>query len=235
MQALILAGGFGSRLMPVINDRPKVMAPLHGRPFLEYILINLKQQGITDIILALGYLSSYIQDYFGNGKGLGIKIKYSIENIPLGTGGALKNAEKLLTDTVLVINGDTYLDVDFQQLYDFHISKKAEVTITLTTNHHSLGRGVVGLDKNGKIISFKESEDKEDIVGNYTNAGVYVMNKTVIRYIKRGEKVSLEKETFPALLKNKKNIYGFIVANDFIDIGTPERYKMACEKLKLNF
>lgn len=227
MQALILAGGFGSRLMPVINDRPKVMAPVNGKPFLEILISYLKKQDVTDIVLALGYLSGHIRNYFGTGKSLGVSISYSTENMPLGTGGAIKNASPYLKKTFIVQNGDTFIPMDYKKLTEFHTELQSDITIGITKSSHIAERGLVKVNGKNKIISFSEVTDKSKDKDSYTNMGIYIMNKNILSLIPSDEKVSLEKETFPAALKAHKALYGFIHPSDYTDIGTPENYRKA--------
>lgn len=232
MQVLILAGGFGSRLMPVIYDRPKVMAPINNQPFLEYLIRYLKKKGFCDIVLALGYLSGYIKDYFKNGKEVGVRIQYSEEDMPLGTAGAIKNAAKFLSDEFIVINGDTFISLDFRSLMSFHADKKADVTIVLTKKGEIDSRGSVRLNKSAQVVSFEQisSTDKNSQV--YINAGVYLMKRKIVKLIKSNHKVSLEKEIFPQFVQRKIPFYGFIVETDYLDIGTPERFAKAKDILK---
>jgi len=234
MQALILAGGFGSRLMPLVNDRPKVMAPVSGRPFLEILIRNLKKQGFDDIVLALGYLSKYIIDYFQDGNKLGIKIRYSIEDMPLGTVGAIKNAQPLLESTFCTINGDTYLNINFKELFEFFRTHQARLVITLTRFHHLQERGVVKVDKNMRAVSFSEISENRSEDKSYTNTGVYLIDKNILNWIKKDEKISLEKEVFPLLLREKIPIYCYLSKKDYLDIGTPERYLKAQKILKIS-
>jgi NDP-sugar pyrophosphorylase family protein len=235
MQALILAGGFGSRLMPVLNDRPKIMAPIADKPFLELLINNLVKQDIRKIVLALGYLSGQVSAYF-KGKESGAEISFSEENIPLGTGGAVKNAQKMLEEDFFVINGDTFIDIDYKKIFIKHINSKADITIVLTRLHaDSKGRGLITIDNMNRILSFRQLEKEENTkTANFTNCGIYIFNKRVLSKIKKGEKVSLEKSVIPRLIELKYKIMGFTVNRDFIDIGTPERYKKAQVYLKGN-
>jgi NDP-sugar pyrophosphorylase family protein len=225
-QALILAGGFGSRLMPIVNDRPKAMATIQGVPFLEILVTYLAKQGITDIIFALGYLSNYIQDYFGDGKKLGVTIRYSVENYPMGTAGAIKNATPLLASTFFVLNGDTFLETDYAPIDAYHQEKKADVTMVLTKNKKHEKRGMVRIDKTNKIVQYKENDTQNEDDFFYSNAGIYLMNRKILKYIKKDEKVSLEHEVFPRLYK-ALSLFGYIVDRQYIDIGTPEKYLKA--------
>lgn len=227
MQALILAGGFGSRLMPVVNDRPKVMAPVNGVPFLELVIKNLAGAGVDRVVLALGYLSGYVMDYFGNGSALAVDIRYSVEDAPLGTAGAIRHAAKYLQNWFLVVNGDTFMAVPVDALMRFHAENSADMTLVLASNAKASGRGVVATDAKNRIVSFEQLDNGLAKSKGYANAGVYVMEKKVLEVIPRGMKVSLEKETIPKLLRRRFRLLGFPVVQDYLDIGTPDRYKKA--------
>jgi D-glycero-alpha-D-manno-heptose 1-phosphate guanylyltransferase len=231
MQALILAGGFGSRLMPVVNDRPKIMAEVGGKPFLEVLITYLRQQNISEVILALGYLSQYVKNYFQDGRKHGINIQYSVEDFPLGTAGAIKNAQKLLKNNFFVVNGDTFLDVDFAKVRAFHEEKNAEITMVVTKKGEKKERGLVEFDSCLRIRSFQENSENSPNTNSYTNAGVYLLNKTLCSTIKKGEKISLEKEIFPSVA-TRLHMYAYVTEKEYIDIGTPDRYERAQILLK---
>ncbi len=223
MKALILAGGFGTRLKEVIHDRPKVMAPIDGKPFLEHVIHLLRKNGFSEIIISIGYLGDFIKNYFENGEGFGVKIEYASEDYPLGTGGAIKNAEYFLKETFLVVNGDTYLETNLAKIISDHEEKKSLATIVLTKRKIVSESGLVSLDKSGRIHSFSEKPEKGE---GWVNAGYYVFNPKVLKMIKKGERISLEKELFP-LLAEKKLLHGYQVPEDFLDIGKPENYEKA--------
>jgi len=220
MKALILAGGLGTRLQGVVSDRPKPMALIAGKPFLEHQIHLLKKQGVTEIILAVHHMADKIKSYFGNGRFWHVNISYSEEEIPLGTGGAIKNAEKFLDSTFLVINGDTYSPIDLKNLIDFHKSQNSLATLSLKEfNDISDYGGVILIDK--KITQFIE---KENSGPGIINRGVYVFEPEILNYIPPGIKVSLESEIFPNLVKENK-LHGHLDESYFIDIGKPETYK----------
>lgn len=224
MKALILAGGFGVRLKEVIHDRPKVMALINGRPFLEYVLEVLRKDGIKEVVISVGYLGDFIKNHFGDGKKFGVKIDYSEEKYPLGTAGAVRKAQRFFKETFLVINGDTYLDTDLAQVLSFHESKKTGATIVLAKRKSTLESGLVLKGRSGKIACFleKPKKDREGLV----NSGYYVFEPNVLKFIRKGKRSSLEKEIFPFLAKKGK-LYGIDVEEDFIDVGTPETYQEA--------
>lgn len=262
MQAIILVGGLGTRLRQVVKDRPKPMALVNGKPFLEYVINNLKSMGIKDIILATGYKEDIIREYFGNGEHLGVNIDYSKEESPLGTGGAIKNAERFIKhDEVFVLNGDTYLNVDLKAMMDFHRESKSFFTMALRKVEDGSRYGSVKLAENSQILSFEEKvglnlnkdkdiskykwiDERRDInkknhisddncidKGKYINAGVYLIDSSILNYIEENKNVSLEKDILPDLVK-EVYMCGFKFKNYFIDIGIPEDYLKFCEDIK---
>lgn len=219
---LILCGGLGSRLQPVVKDVPKILAPINGKPFLNYLLKYLEQFGQQEIILCTGYKHYQIYDWVVNNYSGSIKIKFSRETEPLGTGGAIKNAEKLITEkNLIVINGDTFLSIDYNNFIAKYESLNTFGLIALMKMNDSISYGSVVLDENSKITSFKE---KSQSGSSFINCGVYVFPKNFVNYIPRNQKISLEHEILPALLK-EMSIHGYEVPHTtkFIDIGTPER------------
>jgi len=160
MKAIILAGGFGTRLKEILKDTPKPMALVLGKPFLEHQIRFLKEQGITDIIIAVHHMSDKIKSYFGNGLRFGVDITYSEEETPLGTAGAIKKAQKYLDDTFLVINGDSYSDIDLSKLLEFHKSKNSKFTLALTKTKEAEHYGSIILD-GSKILDFREKSSNQ--------------------------------------------------------------------------
>lgn len=224
MKALILAAGFGVRLREMIHGRPKPMAPINGKPFLEYLILYLKKNGIKEIVLAVGYLSDYIVDYFGNGSKWGVKISYSVDNRPLGTAGTIKFAQKYFKNDFLVLNGDTFIEIDFYDFINFHKAKKADITIAVTKKFQGRG-GLIILDKNKEIKEFREIIGREKVSG-YNNAGAYIFKTRVLQFLKKGERASLEKDLFPLLIKRGYKLFGYPIKK-YIDIGSPESYEEA--------
>mgnify|MGYP001620043355 FL=1 len=220
MKAVILAGGFGKRLRIALGETPKPMAPIAGKPFLEHQIRLLKEQGITEIVLCVYHMADKIKSYFDDGKKLGVEITYSDEETPMGTGGAIKKAEKYLkNDTFLVLNGDTYSQVNIKDLKEFHDSKGGLGTMCLTKANNALVSGNVVV-KDDKVISFAE---KEDIGAELINSGVYIFSPDIFKYIPENKNVSLERETF-VQLTNQKLLNGYQYKGYFIDIGLPETY-----------
>jgi len=218
MKAIILAGGLGTRLRPITYRCPKPMIPVKGRPFLEYLLNYLKNQGVRDFVLCLHYMSEKFKEYFGDGSKLGINISYAIEDKPMGTGGALKNAEKFIQGRFLVLNGDTFLTFDLRRMINYHRRCGGLGTIALVYMKSPTRYGIVGVDKDWRIISFSE---KRKVDEGYINAGIYIFERKLLDYIPKGKKISLEKDILTSLVQQEK-FYGFPAGGYFIDIGVPE-------------
>ena len=228
MQALILAGGQGTRIREITKDEiSKVMLPVNGKPFLYYILMYLKKEGIKDVILCVGYKKEKIKEYFKDGSGLGLKITYSDEDVPLGTAGAIKNAEKfIISDTFFLLNGDTLFPVDLKELLNFHKSKNALVTMALKSVDDCFRYGRVELNANCEATEFIEKGIHE--VG-LINGGIYVMEKIILNKIQDNTLVSLEKDILPSLIGN--GLYGKVFNAYFIDIGIKEDYERATKEV----
>ncbi|MGH7597992.1 MAG: nucleotidyltransferase family protein [bacterium] len=228
MQALILAGGLGTRLRSVVNDKPKPMAAVSDKPFIEYQIEFLKRYDINHLILCVGYLYEQIQNYFGNGGKWGIRIDYSIEKELLGTAGALKQAQSFIDETFLVLNGDTYFDINLKDLIKFHQRKNAEHdsigTLALTAIQDARNFGAVTIDAEHKILRFEEKAERAE-ASKLINAGIYVLAPEILQHIPSAQKVSLEKETFPALLNQGHRLFGYETTGYFVDIGTPAGYQ----------
>lgn len=225
MRAFILAGGFGTRLRSKVSDLPKSMAPVAERPFLEWQLMLLKAQGITDIVLCVGYLAEKIVDYFGDGSRLGISIDYSVEKEPLGTAGAILNASKFIDNTFLLLNGDTFFDVDYRGLLDFHEGKEALMSLSLAMVDDASRYGAVRVDINNRIVGFSEKSPDVHEFG-YINGGVYAIEPALLSHIAAGKAVSLENDVIPNII-SKEPVFGYVSDGFFIDIGTPESYEVA--------
>jgi len=222
-QVVILAGGLGTRLKDVVPDKPKCMAPVGGRPFLEYVLCFLRRQGLTEVILAVGYRADRVLEYFGDGSRFGVRLAYSIEPTPLGTAGALKLADRLLSgDRVIVMNGDSIADVPLMALLRYHTEKRALATIALAQVPNAARYGAVSLGPDGDIVRFQEKSNEG---WGVISAGIYVLERRVIADIPSHKPVSLERDVFERLAGS--GLYGFEFDGFFIDIGTPEAYYKA--------
>ena len=223
VRAFVLCGGAGTRLRPVLADRPKSMALISGAPFLQLLLDRLRCQGVDDVILGTGYMAEKIESYFGSGNDLRMSIRYSREHEPLDTGGALKLAESLISDPVLVLNGDSYVEWSLVQMLELFAAKDADMVIVLQAVADVARYGSVALDRNGRIAQFVE---KGALSGpGLINAGVYLVRKQIVRDLPAGTAISLEREVFPRLLD--RGVYGLVCTGLFIDIGIPEDFKRA--------
>ncbi len=227
MKALILLGGLGTRLRPVTCKTPKPMMPILNRPALTYQLELLKKHKIKEVIFCLNYLHKNFKKFFGTGKNLGLKINYIKEKIPLGTGGAIKNAEKFITGTTIIFNGDILTDVNLQQVIKFHKTKKAVLTIVLVRVKDPTIYGLVETDNTGRILRFLEKPSWDEVTCNTINAGIYIFEPELLHYIPKGINYSVERGLFPLLLEKKKPVYGFISNSYWLDIGTIEKYLQA--------
>lgn len=224
MQAVILAGGLGTRLRPVVDALPKSMAPMNGRPFLEFQIENLRSRGYTKILLLVGYRAESIVDHFGDGSAFGVNIAYSIEEGQLGTAGALKNAEAQLAESFLLLNGDTFLDLEYNELAERHRKRGSLLTMALVEVADAGRYGAVEMAGGERIVRFGE----KCVEGpGYINAGVYAMEKGIVRGLPSGRTISLEGETIPHLIAADEPVFGFVTRGYFIDIGTPESYQAA--------
>jgi D-glycero-alpha-D-manno-heptose 1-phosphate guanylyltransferase len=229
-EAVILAGGFGTRLQSVVSDVPKPMAPVNNKPFLNYIFDYLKFYGIQHVVLSTGYLAEKITEYYKD-EYKGIKITYTKEEMPLGTGGGIRlGLEKCHTNEVLVINGDSFFDVDISAHYKNHVSRQADCTLALRKVDDAARYGTIILGDANGINTFKEKDGIEQ--AGLINGGVYVLNREL--YLNRTEgnsPFSIEKDFFEKRIK-ELNIFGFEYDGYFIDIGVPEDYKKAQDDFK---
>jgi len=224
MKALILIGGYGTRLEPLTVATPKSMVPVINRPFLEWVVKRLSASGIEQIVLSLGHLPGLILDYFGSGKKYGVEIKYVVEDTPLGTGGGIKNASRYLDETFLVINGDVFTDIDLVSMMQHHRKKQALATIALIPVDDPTRYGVIETAADGRVKSFLEKPAAAQITTNFINAGLILMEPQLLDFIPENTKYSYEKELFPLLLEMNKPVFGYETAEYWIDMGTPSSY-----------
>lgn len=231
MKALFLAGGKGTRLKPLTDDIPKSMVPVMNKPLLERSMENLIRYGIRDIVLSVGYKSEYIQDYFGNGHRLGLNIEYVFENSPLGTGGAIRNSRQFCNDTFVVMNADILCDINIAELIGYHSSKAADVTIAAVEVRNPSAYGMIETDENGYAAAFIEKPKPEEVTSHFINAGIYIFEPHILNEIPADGIVSIERDTFPALLRKKMKIAIYKGGSYWIDIGTPEKYLKAHEDI----
>lgn len=229
MQAVLLAGGLGTRLRSVVNDRPKPMALIENKPFMEYVVHELSRHGITDIIFAVGYKGSMVEEYFKDGKDFGVRVSYSYEEEPLGTAGAIKLAGKMIEDEkFFVLNADTFYQIDYSRLVSLGEEKALDMSLVL--------REVPDVSRYGEAVlsdhmltgfNEKTSESRPGTI----NGGVYLMTKPLLQEIPEG-KVSLENDMIPKWLKEGRRLGGFVNDGYFIDIGIPEDYFRFMEDVK---
>jgi NDP-sugar pyrophosphorylase family protein len=224
MKAVILAGGEGTRLRPLTLSTPKPVAPVVDRPLLRHQLDLLAGAGVSEVIFSVAYQPERIEAVFGDGSAFGVRIRYAVEDPPLGTGGAVKNAESLLDDRVLVLNGDILADLDLGAVVARHEAQGAAATIVLTPVSNPADYGLVETDLEGRVLGFVEKPRPEQIRTNTINAGIYILETRVLALMPPGEKHSIERQFFPALLARGDRVLGPVHDGYWIDIGTPEKY-----------
>ncbi len=225
-EAIIIAGGKGTRLQSVLDDIPKPMAPIGNKPFLEILLNQLIANGIQTVILSVGYKWQHIKDYFGS-QYKTLTLEYAVEHEPLGTGGGIKKAAGMVrANNFYVINGDTFFDIDFRWLYSFYLQNDADICIALKPMEHFSRYGSVILDSSYKVVQFKE---KQFVKEGFINGGIYLISKGIFNGI-TNTKFSFEKDLLEKKLE-KLQIFGFPSNNYFIDIGIPEDYRKAIKEL----
>lgn len=225
MKAVILAGGKGTRLRPITYLNPKPMLPLVNKPFMENFIMWLKHYKIEDIILSTCYLPEVFEKYFGDGRKLGVNLRYETESCPLGTCGAVKNLEDYLgNEPFLVFNGDILTSLNLKQMMAFHKKNRADITISLTPVEDPTAYGLVPIDKEGRVTRFLEKPSLDEINTNLINAGTYMIEPHIMGLAPKGENYSFERGLFPKALSNEYRIYGFVSNAYWLDVGTPEKY-----------
>jgi NDP-sugar pyrophosphorylase family protein len=228
--ALILAGGMGKRLRSVVPDRPKPMALVNGVPFLEILIRSIAKKGVKKFVISTGYMSDFIEDHFRNND-LGLNISFSREEEPLGTGGAVKHALKLAADPTLLVNGDTFFDVDLDGLLALHSRERADVTLSLYPVPDVSRYGSVSVDTNGNVLGF--CEKREGAGPGLINAGFSALSLDFIKGLPDGP-FSMEQEIFPGLAGSGRMV-GLPQDRPFFDIGTPDSYSAFVEFVRTNF
>ncbi len=224
MKGLILAGGKGTRLRPLTINTPKPVVPVANAPFLLYQIDLMRSGGIGEIILSLSYQPRKIEDLLKDGSDYGVWIRYAVEGTPLGTGGAFKNAEEHINSTTVVFNGDVLTSLDLGAVIAQHRERKAVATIVLTRVENPSAYGLVETSPDGWIQRFIEKPGPDEITCNTINAGIYVLEPSVLGYMPKGEAYSFERGLFPTLLENKEPVLAYIMDRYWIDIGTPRKY-----------
>ncbi len=218
---ILLVGGFGTRLKPLTDESPKPMLPVAGLPVTEHQILAAKRAGIHTLVLATSYLADVFTPYFGDGAKWGMKILYAVEKEPLGTGGAIRNAAELLgrDEPVVIFNGDVLSRHSIADQIAFHLENQADVTLHLIDVEDARAFGCVPTDSDGRVTAFLEKMDNP--VTNSINAGCYVFSPSVIDQIPLGKVVSVERETFPALVSSGRPVYGYKEQSYWLDVGTP--------------
>jgi NDP-sugar pyrophosphorylase family protein len=224
MQGLILAGGKGTRLRPLTINTPKPIVPVANAPFLLYQIDLMGSGGIIDIILSLSYQPRKIEDLLKDGVDYGVRIRYAVEASPLGTGGAFKNAEAHIDSTTVVFNGDVLTSINLADVIARHRERGAVATLVLTPVDNPTAYGLVETNAEGWVTRFIEKPGPDEITCNTINAGIYVLEPSVLRYMPAGEAYSFERGLFPTLLENKEPVLSYILNDYWIDIGTPKKY-----------
>jgi len=223
VQAVVLAGGLGTRLRAAVADRPKVLAPIHGRPWVTFLLNQLADAGVRHVVMLTGFKADQVQNALGDDY-RGMRLVYAQESTPLGTAGAVRAALPLLTSpAILLLNGDSYCAADLADLREFHGRREADLTIVVARSPDASRFGTVRAQEDGRVVGF---EEKTQSAGGWINAGIYLLATTLIAEIAPHRHVSLEKEMFPAWIA-RKAFYAFHTDGRFLDIGTPESYAQA--------
>lgn len=243
MKGIIIAGGLGTRLRPLTYHRPKPLMPVVNRPFLEYQVALLRHHGINDIVFATNYMAEMIQAHFGDGSSFGVKMRYAVEETPLGTGGAIRNAADLFPgEAVAVFNGDVLTDFDLSAILEFHRDHKALATITLQPVPSPNPFGVLILNAEGRVREWREPSEAakkaisqgqalEQTGTDLINAGFYVLEPQIIARIPQGKPSSVERDIYPALLAEQAPIYGVAPGGFWMDLGRPEQLMAATEAI----
>jgi mannose-1-phosphate guanylyltransferase len=227
IRALILCGGKGARMRPLTLSIPKPMLPIGYRPILEHTMNCLKSQGIYDFVLAIGYLGEQIVKYFGDGSKFGINITYCAEERALGTGGAIKNAENLLSSTFITLNGDVVFGgLQIKDVLDYHRRMRATATLVLSHVADARRFGLVETDEEGRVTAFIEKPVRQ--TPGWINAGLYVFSPRIFRHIPAHRPISLEKKVFPGLVK-QGDIFAYRHQGYWADLGEPRDYEKVCQ------
>jgi len=239
MKAVVMAGGFGTRIQPLTHSRPKPMLPIMNKPMMEYTMMMLKDLGITEFIVLLYFKPEIIQDYFGNGSTFGIKITYIVPDNDYGTAGAVKLAEEAIgDDNFIIISGDLVTDFDFSKLFDFHKSNHSKLSIGLTSVENPLQFGVVIANEDNKIEKFLEKPSWGEVFSDTINTGIYVIEPEILKFIPKGENFDFAKDLFPLLMQNEISLMACNLSGYWRDVGNPESYREVYEDIlnkRVNF
>jgi mannose-1-phosphate guanylyltransferase len=227
MQALILAGGKGTRLRPLTMHTPKPIVPIANRPFLLYQIELLKRADVRDVILSLSYQPQKIEDRLGDGTDYDVRISYTVEATPLGTAGAYRNAQGFIKETTVVFNGDVLTDIDLNDVIRTHRERQATATIVLAPVANPTAYGLVETSEEGRVRRFLEKPKPEEVTCDTINAGIYILEPKVLDYVPEGEPFMFEYGVFPRLLEQREAFFAYIYRGYWRDIGTSASYLQA--------
>ncbi len=232
MKAVVMAGGFGTRIQPLTYSRPKPMLPVVNRPMMEHTMMMLKKVGITDFIILLYFKPDIIRDYFGDGSRFGINITYVIPDDDYGTAGAVKLAQEHIGDeNFIIISGDLVTDFDFEKIFDYHRHKNSQLTITLTSVENPLEFGVVIANEEGRIEKFLEKPSWGEVFSDTINTGIYIIEPHILNYIPKGENFDFAKDLFPLLMREGIELIAGNAKGYWRDVGNPESYRDVYEDI----
>jgi len=232
MKAVVMAGGFGTRIQPLTNSRPKPMLPIINRPMMEHTMMTLKDLGIEEFIVLLYFKPEIIKDYFKDGSDFGIKITYVTPDDDYGTAGAVKLAQEYIgDDNFIIISGDLVTDFDFQKIFDYHKEKQSKLTITLTSVDNPLEFGVVIANEDGKIEKFLEKPSWGEVFSDTINTGIYIIEPEILDYIPQGENYDFGKDLFPKLMREGVELMAGYAQGYWRDVGNPESYRDVYEDI----
>ncbi|MCG3212170.1 MAG: Glucose-1-phosphate adenylyltransferase [Anaerolineae bacterium] len=224
MKAVVMAGGAGSRLRPLTIQRPKPMIPIVNKPVMGHILDLLKKHDITEVVVTVQYLADFIQDYFGDGSSIGMKIHYSVEETPLGTAGSVKNAQEFLDDTFLVISGDALTNFNLTKLHDYHKNANTLATLALYNVSNPVEYGVITINSSGHITRFQEKPSRGNVMSDYVNTGIYMLEPEILDYVPPNTPFDFAKDLFRMLHERGYPLHGFIADGYWCDVGNITEY-----------
>jgi mannose-1-phosphate guanylyltransferase/phosphomannomutase len=227
MKVVVMAGGSGSRLRPMTIERPKPMVPVVNKPVLAHILSLLKSHNFSEVIITVQYLADLIEDYFGDGSGQGLNIRYAVEEVPLGTAGSVKNAQQYLDETFLVISGDAVTDINLSAILEFHQERQALATLTLKSVAAPLDYGVVVTGRDGHIKQLLEKPSWGQIISDTVNTGIYVLEPEVLDLLQPNKAYDFSQDVFPDLLSKDAPLFGYVADGYWCDVGDIQAYMKA--------
>lgn len=235
-KVVIVAGGMAKRMGDVAKDIPKCLLDVAGKPLLEHQIRHMKSLGYKDYVFCLSHQAEKVRDYFGDGQEFGVAIEYSLENEPLGTAGAVKNAQNFLGDTSLIAYGDILSRMEYDEVLRFHRQKGSKFTVVVRPlQKGKKASSLIGLGEDGRITSFKEKPPAEEFKGDeqaYANNGIYVIEKGVLEQVSEGRAYDFAHDLIPELIKAGIPVYGYVTSEHFREVGNPEKYARLMEEEK---